>query len=80
MAIITVQVKPNSSQQKILIEPDGSLKVYLKSAAIEGKANAELIKLLSKQFKVPQSQIMIKSGVSAKLKLVEISGLKQLPE
>ncbi len=76
MAIFKVKVKPNSQQQSIEVEADGSLKVCLKSPPVDGKANQELIKLLAKKFNVKKSEITIKSGLSAKNKLIEIS----LPE
>ncbi|MDB9511900.1 DUF167 domain-containing protein [Kamptonema animale CS-326] len=72
MAILTIKVKPNSKQQNIQQEPDGSFKVSLKSPPIDGKANEELIKLLAKKFGIPKSQITIKSGLSSKNKLVEL--------
>lgn len=69
---ILVKVKPNSKQQTILKDEDGSLLVKLKSPPIDGKANQELIKLLAKEFKVKPSQIFIKSGLSSKVKILEI--------
>ena len=72
MTILKVKVKPNSKHQLIQAESDGSFTIHLKSPPVEGKANQELIKLLSKQFKVPKSQISIKSGLSSRHKLVEI--------
>jgi hypothetical protein len=67
-----VKVKPNSKQQKIEEQPDGSLTVHLKSSPVDGKANEELIKLLSEKFDVPKSYIRIKSGLSSRQKLVQI--------
>lgn len=67
-----VKVKPNSRQQKIEEETDGSLTVHLKSPPVDGKANEELIQILAKKFHVPTSSIRIKSGLSSKNKLVEI--------
>jgi uncharacterized protein len=67
-----VKVKPNSKQQKIEEQPDGSLTVHLKSPPVDGKANEELIKLLSEKFDLPKSYIRIKSGLSSRQKLVEI--------
>ena len=67
-----VKVKPNSRIQKIVEETDGSLTVYLKSPPVDGKANEELIKLLSKKFGAPKSNIRIKSGLSSRQKLIEI--------
>ncbi len=70
--IFTIKVKPNSKNQSIEEQPDGSLIVHLKSPPVDGKANQELIVLLSKKFKVPKSSIAIKCGLSSKNKLVEI--------
>lgn len=69
---ILVKVKPNSKQQNIVKDEDGSLLVKLKSHPVDGKANRELIKLLAKEFKVKPSQIFIKSGLSSKIKILEI--------
>ncbi len=67
-----VKVKPNSQEQKIEEHTDGSLTVKLKSPPVDGKANAELIKLLAERFNVPKSYIRIKSGLSSRQKLIEI--------
>ncbi|MDF5730177.1 MAG: DUF167 domain-containing protein [Rhizonema sp. PD38] len=67
-----VKVKPNAKTQKLVEETDGSLTVHLKSPPVDGKANEELIKLLSKKFDVPKSSIRIKSGLSCRQKLIEI--------
>ena len=72
MAILQIKVKPNSQTQNIQQETDGSWTVHLKSPPVEGKANEELIKLLSKKLDIPKSQITIKSGLSSRNKLVEI--------
>jgi uncharacterized protein (TIGR00251 family) len=70
--ILTVKVKPNSKNQSIQEQPDGSLTIHLKSPPVDGKANQELIILLAKKFKVPKSEISIKSGLSSRNKLVEV--------
>ena len=70
---ITGKVKPNSKEQKIIEEVDGSLTIRLKSPPVDGKANEELIKVLSKKYHIPKSYIRIKSGVSSRLKLIEIN-------
>ena len=72
MTILTIKVKPNSKNQSIEEQPDGSLTVHLKSPPVDGKANQELIVLLAKKFKVPKGAIAIKSGLSSRHKLVEV--------
>ncbi|MBW4605404.1 MAG: DUF167 domain-containing protein [Calothrix sp. FI2-JRJ7] len=69
---IRVKVKPNSKAPKIIEEEDGTLTVHLKSPPVDGKANEELIKTLAEKYNVPKSDVTIKSGLSARQKLVEI--------
>jgi uncharacterized protein (TIGR00251 family) len=68
----SVKVKPNSKQQSIIEEEDGSLTVYLKSPPVDGKANKELVELLAKKFGVPKSHIAIQMGLSGRNKVVNI--------
>ena len=72
MKALTVQVKPNSKYQDIQTAADGSLVIRLKSPPVDGKANAELIALLSKRYSVSKSRITIKAGASSRLKRIEI--------
>ncbi|WP_254565458.1 DUF167 domain-containing protein [Oscillatoria sp. HE19RPO] len=72
MPVYRIKVKPNSKQQQITEEPDGSLTIRLKSPPVDDKANAELIKLLADKFEVPKSAIVIKSGFSSRNKVVEV--------
>ena len=67
-----VKVKPNSKQQAIKEEADGSLTVHLKSPPIDGKANEELIELLAEKFEISKSRVTIKSGLASRQKLIEI--------
>ena len=53
------------------------LEINIKSLPIDGKANKELIKLLSKEFKITQVQINIKLGQSSKNKLIELLSLTE---
>jgi uncharacterized protein (TIGR00251 family) len=72
MIKLTVQVKPNAKQQKLTQIADGTWAIHLKSPPTEGKANKELIALLAKHFKVPKSAITIKTGLTSRLKRVDI--------
>ncbi|MEL7035589.1 MAG: DUF167 domain-containing protein [Cyanobacteria bacterium J06592_8] len=72
MIIIQVKVKPNSKQQSIQKQADGHFMIHLKSPPLDGKANQELIKLLAQKFKIPKSEVRIKSGLSSKNKLIEL--------
>lgn len=48
------------------------LNIAIKQRPIEGKANIELIKFLSKYFKLPRSAFEIKSGQKGRLKTLRI--------
>ena len=69
---IQLKVKPNSQQQKVIELENGNLMVYLKSSPTKGKANRELIKVLSQRYHVNQAQITIKRGLFNPNKTIEI--------
>lgn len=69
---IRIQVKPNSAEDKIIQQDDGSYLVRLRAKPIEGQANTALVKLLAKHFSVAKSQITIKNGVSSRWKTISI--------
>ncbi len=68
---LLIKVIPNSKQEKIVKERE-RLKVYVKSPAIEGKANKALIVLLSKYFNTKKNNITIISGLKSRNKIIEI--------
>ena len=70
--IIKVKICPNSSKNEIIKE-DGFLKIKVTAQPIENKANLALIKLLSKEFKIPKTSIEIIKGETSKEKLVSFS-------
>ncbi|CDK30567.1 DUF167 domain-containing protein [Candidatus Babela massiliensis] len=72
--IIAIKVTPKSKCSKILLDKSGRLCIHLTSVPENGKANYELIKLLSKLIKVPQSNIEIVSGLTSRLKKIKITG------
>jgi hypothetical protein len=71
---MTIETIIKTKQKTSHIEKleNGTYKIYVKASPIEGKANIEIIKLLSKYFKVPQSNINIKLGKKTGRKIIEI--------
>ena len=51
---------------------ENQITIGIKSKPIEGEANKEIIKKLSKHFQIPVSCIQIKSGNKSKRKIIEI--------
>ena len=70
-----VRVIPRSSRSEIVGELNGAVKVRLASPPVDGAANAELIKLLSKSLGVPKSAVTIVSGVTSKTKRLRVDGV-----
>ena len=71
MKTIAVKVKPNARSSS-LEEIDGVWLAQLKAPPVDGKANAELIALVAERFHCRRSGVVIKSGASGRMKLVEI--------
>jgi len=73
-ATLSVTVIPKSSRSSITIK-DGAIRVYLNAPPVDGKANAECIKLFSKKFRIPKSAITIIRGEKGRKKELLIEGL-----
>jgi len=73
-AIIDITVQPKSSRSIIKCEGT-TIKVYLNSPPVEGKANNECILLFSKALGMPKSRIEISKGEKGKKKRIVINGL-----
>lgn len=66
-----ISIKFNSSSF-FQISNNNEIKVCLKNKPEHGKANRELIKLLSRNFRVSTDKIKIISGLNSRKKIVEI--------
>lgn len=70
---ISVQLKPNSRhREEVVANDDGSLTVYTKAPAIEGRANAAAMKLLAKHYGVAPSKVRLVRGAASKYKMFEV--------
>lgn len=74
---VTVRVKTGSKKGP-LVQPalDGSLLVYVREPAIEGRANAAVEELLAEYYDVLKKNIQMIAGHKARIKHYEISGVK----
>jgi len=70
---IQVKVKPNSHYSLLEQTGEGTWLAKLKSPPVDGKANAELVKLVAQHFDVRRAQVSIRRGASGRLKLVQIA-------
>ena len=69
---LRIKVQPNASKSEFCERyGEDAIKIRIKAPAVEGAANKELVKFLSKSFKVPKSDIIFKTGQNAKVKIIE---------
>ncbi len=70
----TVIIKPNSRKGPLVERlGDGSLIVYVRQPAVDGKANTALIELLAEHFGVPKTSVTIVRGHTSRNKIVEVT-------
>ena len=73
---ITVKVIPNASKTEIITNDNSEWKIKVQTPPEDGKANKEVIKLLSKHFNISKNKIKIISGETSRLKIIEIFDLQ----
>jgi len=71
MRRITLRVIPRAKQNKITTESDGTLRIHITAAPVDGAANTAVIKMLAEHFGVPKTQIKIVRGDTSRTKIVE---------
>lgn len=74
MADVTLQVKvkPGARTSSLIQQADGTWLAQVKAPPVDGKANAELIALVARHFRVPKSAVEIRSGAGGRTKLVRV--------
>jgi uncharacterized protein (TIGR00251 family) len=75
MTILRVHVVPNAKSDSVVGEHGGAVKIKLRAPAVEGKANAALIRFLAEQLKLPRHAIVLERGHRARDKLIRIDAL-----
>jgi len=71
--IIRVRVKPNCNEESIESFGNNMYLIRLTEPAEDNEANIELIRMLSKHFGVPYKNIIIKSGLIGRDKIIEVN-------
>jgi uncharacterized protein YggU (UPF0235/DUF167 family) len=71
--VIAVRVKPGSSKGPLVeAADDGSLTIYVRERAVDGKATDAVARLLADYLDVPKSRVELVSGASSRLKRFRI--------
>lgn len=77
--IIDLRVQPRASRDEIAGPQGPRLKVRITAPPVDGKANAHLLKLLAKQFRVPRSAVRLMRGENGRDKRIAIDAPQHLP-
>ena len=74
-AIINVKAQPRSSKAGVDGLLGDAVKVRIKCAPVDGKANKELAETLADVFGLPKSKVVFKSGETSKQKRILLLGV-----
>jgi uncharacterized protein (TIGR00251 family) len=75
MAILRVHLVSNAKIDSVVGEYGDAIKITVRAPAVEGKANAALIRFLAEQLKLSRHAIVLERGHRSRDKLIRIDGL-----
>lgn len=73
--ILNVKAQPRSSKAGLDGLLGDAVKVRIRCAPVDGKANKELVETLADAFDLPKSRVVFKSGETSKTKRILLQGL-----
>ena len=73
--VVNVRAQPRSSKAGLDGLVGDALKVRIRSAPVDGKANKELVETLADAFGLPKSRVVFKSGETSKTKRLLLRGI-----
>jgi uncharacterized protein (TIGR00251 family) len=77
MAVLQIHVVPNARSDSVVGKHGGAIKIKLRAPAVEGKANAALVRFLAEQMNLSRDTIVLQRGHKSRDKLIRIDGLSQ---
>jgi uncharacterized protein (TIGR00251 family) len=77
MARITVKVHPRARRSALTGRLGDAWKLALAAPPVDGKANDECVRFFAELVDVPRSRVRIVTGLTSRLKVVEIEGVPQ---
>ena len=73
--VINVKAQPRSSKSGIDGLAGDAVKVRIRSAPVDGKANKELVETIADVFDLPKSRVEFRSGETSKQKRILLRGI-----
>ncbi len=68
---ISVRVIPRAKLNQVEVQPDGVVRVHTTTAPTDGKATADVIKMLARHYGVPKTSIKLIRGETSRDKIFE---------
>lgn len=78
--ILACHVQPGAKKSELTGIHDERIKIRLQAPPVDGKANTELIRFLSKLFAVNKNAVQIESGALSRQKRVRITNPVNCPD
>lgn len=69
---INVRVIPRAKLNRVEVQPDGTVRVHTTTAPTDGKATADVIKMLAEHYDVPKTSVKLIRGATSRDKVFEI--------
>lgn len=73
--VLNVRAQPRSSRSGVDGVVGDALRVRIRSAPVDGKANKELVETLADAFSLPKSRVSFVGGETSKSKRILLAGL-----
>ena len=73
--VLNVRAQPRSSRAGVDGLLGDAVKVRIRAAPVDGKANKELVETLADAFGLPKSSVVFKGGETSKTKRILLRGL-----
>jgi uncharacterized protein (TIGR00251 family) len=74
-ALLTVHLQPGAKTSGVAGFHGDALKIRVAAPPVDGKANAALLDFLAKWLQIPKSALHLKSGQTARRKVVRVEGI-----
>lgn len=72
-AALAVRITPRASRNEIVeIQDDGTVRIHITAAPVDGEANTVLVKFLAEILGVPKSRVDIVAGSTGRDKLIAV--------
>ncbi len=77
VAFLNLRVTPRAGRDELTGWVDGTLRLRVRAAPVDGKANDAVCRLLASALGLPPSALMLVGGAGARSKRVRVEGLTQ---